>query len=166
MCHWWCWYYSEILGPYWIILHSPSPCLCTRVGLTFSLIYIFKYHTNSNRLPQTLLFFEIVPCLTGEYGCRSRAELRTFKHPTSSPKELSTVSRPQNENRAKRECLILFFSHWAAGNEIVWMCFHHIYHIILDVVTSLSLSLYLKENNIRINYMLFLWRKKGTNGLA
>ena len=150
MCHWWCWYYSEILGPYWIILE----------------LYISSITLTITGCHRHCCFFEIVPCLPGEYGFRHRAELRTFKHPTSSSKELSTVSRPQNENRAKRECLILLFSHWAAGNEIVWMCFHHIDYIILDVVTSLSLSLYLKENNIRINYMLFLWRKKGTNGLA
>lgn len=105
-------------------------------------VYIFKHHSNSNRLPQTPLFFEIVPCLTGEYGCRSGAELRRFNYHTSSPEELSTVSRPQNENRAKGECLILFFSQWAAANEIVWMCFHHIDYILLDVVTSLTLSLY------------------------
>lgn len=142
MCHWWCWYDSEILEPYWIILYLPPPCLCTSVGLTFSLIYIFKHYSNSNRLPQTLLFFEIVPCLIGEYECRSRAELRRFNYHTSSPEELSTVSRPQNENRAKGECLILFFSHWAAANEIVWMCFHHIDYILLDGVASLSLSLY------------------------
>lgn len=137
-----------LLWNFGALLNYPilTPTMCLYQGWVdiFFDIY-FKHHSNSNRLPQALLFFEIVPCLIGEYGCRSRAELRRFKYHTSSPESLSTVSRPQNENRAKEECLILFFIHWATANEIVWMCFHHIDYIILDVVASLSLSLYKRK---------------------
>jgi hypothetical protein len=41
-------------------------------------------------LPQTVLFFEIIPCVKGEFRYRSKAESRRSECHFSGPKILST----------------------------------------------------------------------------
>lgn len=75
--------------------------LWTGIGMPFSLISDFKYHSDSTRLPETGLFCEIVPCLAGEYEYRGKVESRRCNHHSSSTEELDKIGRPQNENKAK-----------------------------------------------------------------